>query len=301
MDKIDFKILGCLLENCRTSDRQIGSIVGLTSVAVRRRIQKMVENETIEKFVLKVEPPVLGYHMLYVIVSGQKLDDILEQIKLVGEPFVVIPCIGGVTVCGIVVKDEVQKKIKIAKNIMRDIKVLSIYEAEDPEFESNLTRTDLQIVTELSKDPKAKIEDIATELKLSTKTVTRSIDKLQKHTAIQFTVICNPRKMDGNIPYSILITVNGDTTKLMNQFKKEFSDMFLQQPFVAKNQIVLVMYGDDIFKLDDITERIRDYDGVEAAEIFIPKDVQYPIKWIDDALMQAQDSSKLHLVYPTNK
>jgi len=63
----------------------------------------------------------------------------------------------------------------------------------------------------------------------------------------------------------------------------------------------LFMYGDDIFELDDITEKIRDYKDVESAEVFIPKKVHYPTKWIVDAMELALDSPKLHLIYTTNK
>ena len=103
------------MNNCRESDRQIGIELGISGGAVRARIQKMEEKGIIEEFFIKVEPPVLGYGVLYFVVSGENINEILEQVSLVGEPYFVVPCIGGITVCGIVVKENVKQKIELAK------------------------------------------------------------------------------------------------------------------------------------------------------------------------------------------
>ena len=77
---------------------------------------------------------------------------------------------------------------------MKDVRVLSIFEAENPGFSSNLTKTDLEILEELIKDPRQKIENIAKNTNLSTKTITRCIEKLQENDGIQFTLVYDPKK-----------------------------------------------------------------------------------------------------------
>ena len=126
----------------------------------------------------------------------------------------VVPCIGGITVCGIVVKENVEQKIELAKNLMRDVRVLSIFNAENPGIISNLTRTDLEIIEKLLKDPRAKIDDIANSTGLSTKTITRAIDKLQNDEAILFSLIYDPEKLTGYVPYAILVWVEDDLNEL---------------------------------------------------------------------------------------
>ena len=160
LDNLDIKILGRLLNNCRESDRQIGKELGISGGSVRARIRKMEVGEIIENFTIKVDPPVLGLGVLYIVVSGQNIKEISEQISLVGKPFFVIPCVGGVTVCGIVVKGNLEDKIELAKKLMKDVRVLSIFEAENPEIDSNLTKTDLEILEQLMKNPRQKIEGI---------------------------------------------------------------------------------------------------------------------------------------------
>ncbi len=300
MDKLDVKILSILLDNCRESDRQIGKKIGISGGAVKTRIQKMIKEGVIEKFALRVEPPVLGYNLFYVVITGQNQEDILKQAQLVGEVYLIVPCVGGITVCGIVVSENIEKKIELAKNLMKDVRVLSIFQAENIGVPTNMTRTDLDIIEKLIKDPRAKIENIAKSTKLSSKTVTRALEKFQKDDAILFTLVYNPVKLEGIIPYAILVGVQDNFEKTLGRLEKKFSKSFLQKPFLAKKQIVLFMYSDNIFKLDQLTQRVRENEGVFSADLFIPKKITFPIDWVTKAMKVAKNSKKLHLVYQTH-
>ena len=300
MDNLDIKILSRLLNNCRESDRQIGKELGISGGAIRARIKKMQDRKIIEKFTIKVEPPVLGFGVLYIVVSGQNIKEILEQISLVGEPFFVVPCVGGITVCSIVVKENLQQKIILANKLMKDVRILSIFEAENPGFNSNLTKTDLEVLELLLKEPRQKIENISKDTGLSTKTVTRCIDKLQENDGIQFTVIYDPTKIKDFIPHAILAWIEGDLRETLEKMNDEFHESYMQIPFIAKNQIVLFMYSHDIFEMDELTQRVRNMDNVRSADLFIPKKISFPLKWLEQAINDAKKSSTLHLSYQTN-
>lgn len=294
------KILSILLDNCRESDRQIGKKIGITGGAVKTRIQKMQKNGIIEKFTLRIEPPVLGYNLFYVVVTGQDQEDILEQARLVGEPYLVVPCVGGITVCGIVVTENIEQKIKLAQKLMKDVRVLAMFQAENIGVPTNLTRTDLEIIEKLIKDPRVKIEDLAKSTKLSSKTVTRALEKFERNDAIAFTLVYDPTKLEGNIPYAILVGIEKSLDDTLDKLEKRFSKSFLQKPFLAKNQIILFMYSDNIFKLDQLTQKVRDTEGVLTADLFIPKKITFPIKWVTDAMKVAKSSKTLHLAYQTH-
>ena len=300
MDNLDMKILNRLLNNCRESSRQIGIELGISGGAVKKRIQKMEEKKVIEKFFIKVEPPVLGNGVLYFVVSGENIDEILEQISLVGEPYFVAPCIGGITVCSIVIKDNPEEKIELANKLMKDVRVLSIFEAESPGYDSDFTKTDFEIMEELIKDPKQKIEKIASNTSMSTKTITRCIEKLQKNDGIQFTLVYDPKKIDEFIPHAILAWIEGDLKETLNEMNKIFSESYLQIPFIAKNQIVLLMYSENIFKMDELTQKVRTIKNVKSADLFIPKKISFYVKWLEKAISDSKKSSKLHLAYQTN-
>ena len=300
MDNLDMSILSRLLNNCRESDRQIGIELGISGGAVRARIKKMENSKVIEKFFIKVEPPVLGNGVLYFVVSGENMDEVLEQISLVGEAFLVAPCIGGVTVCSIVIKENLKQKIELANKLMKDVRVLSIFEAENPGFNSSFTKTDLEILEELIKDPRQKIEKIAKNTNMSTKTITRCIEKFQKNDGIQFTLIYDPKRIENFIPHAILAWIDGDLKETLEIMDNVFSKSYLQIPFIAKNQIVLLMYSENIFKMDELTQKVRMIKNVKSADLFIPKKIMFYNKWLERAIMDSKKSSKLHITYQTN-
>ncbi len=300
LDNLDIKILSRLLNNCRESDRQIGKELGISGGSVRVRISKMENAQIIESYFIKVDPPVLGLGVLYIVVSGQNIKEILDQISLVGKPFFVVPCVGGVTVCGIVVKGNLEEKIELANKLMKDVRVLSIFEAENPGFDSNLTKTDLEILECLMKDPQQKIESISKKTNLSTKTVTRCIEKLNENEGIQFTLVYDPTKIKGFIPHAIIAWIEGDLKETLKKMEKEFSDSYLQIPFIAKNQIVLFMYSKDIYHMDDLTHKVRNIDNVKSADLFIPIKITFLHKWLELAIAESKKSPTLHLLYQTN-
>jgi DNA-binding Lrp family transcriptional regulator len=53
---VDPKIIRCLSRDCRASYRDISSIVGLTSNAIKERINTMVCNAIIQNFIVNVNP-----------------------------------------------------------------------------------------------------------------------------------------------------------------------------------------------------------------------------------------------------
>ena len=295
-DNLDVKILSSLLNNCRESDRQIGQKIGLSGVAVKSRIDKMLKTKLIEKFTLKIEPPLLGYNVIYLVTTGQDVNEIVKQVKLVGEPFFIVPCVGGISACGIVVKGEVEQKIAIIKNLLKQVRILNIFEAEDAGIESNLTKTDLDVIEQLLKNPREQIDVIAKNVKISSKTVTRSIEKLQENTAFQFTLIYDPTKIRPYISHAVLCVVNGNIENLLKTLEKQFEDHFMQIPFIAKNQIALFLYSENIFEMDEMVQKASSIENVIAVENFMPKKISLPHDWIRNGIKENRKSEKLHLL-----
>ena len=296
IDNLDMKILSHLLNNCRESDRQIVQKIGLSGVAVRSRIEKMLKSKLIEKFTLKIEPHLLGYNVIYLVTTGQDVNEIVKHVKLVGEPFFVVPCVGGYSACGIVVKGEVEQKIAIIKNLLKQVRILNIFEAEDAGIESNLTKTDLDVIEQLLKNPREQIDVVAKNAKISSKTVTRSIEKLQENPAFQFTLTYDPGKIKPYISHAILCVINGDVETLLKTLRKQFEDHFMQIPFIAKNQIALFLYSEDIFEMDEMVQKANSVENVIAVENFMPKKISLPQDWIRNGIKENRKSEKLHIL-----
>ena len=148
------KILGILTVNCRTPDRQIGKKVGLSGVAVKSRITKMIKSGIIQNFTVKMEPPSLGYGVIYLVVPSDDEVGIVKKLKLVGEPFFVVPCLGDITACGIVVEKDLEQKTELVKNLISNARIILTLNVQDSEFRLDLTRTDFKILEQLLKNPR---------------------------------------------------------------------------------------------------------------------------------------------------
>ena len=235
------RILSRLLNNCRKPDRQIGRELGISGGAVGTRINKLEKLGIIEKFCLKVEPPLLGLNMFYIVVNTQNQKEIIKNVKLAGMPFTIVPCVGGNTVIGVVVKEDMEQKIELLEKLMQNVRVMSVFEANNTMIKHNLTRTDLEILNHLTNNPRKKIEQLSKDTKLSTKTINRGLEKLQNNESIQFTLVFDPSKIEGFVCYAVVAITQDDIPQMLKKFEKEFSGNYLMTPFLAKNQIVLFM------------------------------------------------------------
>jgi len=61
LDKFDIGILNALQQDCRTSCKKIGAMVGLSETPVQLRIQHLYEDGYIKRFTAILDPKKLGY------------------------------------------------------------------------------------------------------------------------------------------------------------------------------------------------------------------------------------------------
>jgi len=289
------KILAILTIDCRTPDRQIGKKVGLSGVSVKSRVSKMVRSGVIQNFTMKVEPPSLGYGVIYLVVPSDDEVGIVKKLKLVGEPFFVVPCLGDIIACGFVVEKDVEQKTELVKNLISNARIVLTLDPKESEFRADLTKTDFKILDQLLKNPREKIDSMAKSTKLSTKTITRTIEKFEKNPAIQFTIIYDPRKLEKFVAFAVLAMVQNDVKKIKKDIENEFGDYFWQVPFTAKELLVLFMYSDNIYNADAMRHKIKEIDGVAFTEVFFPKKIMMPTNWISNSIKNASRSERLHV------
>ena len=289
------KILGILTINCRTPDRQIGKKVGLSGVSVKSRISKMERAGVIQNFTMKVEPPSLGYGVIYLIVPSSNEAGIVKKLKLIGEPFFVVPCLGDIIACGIVVEKDVEQKTELVKNLISNARIILTLDPKESEFRADLTKTDFKILDQLLKNPREKIDSMAKSTKLSTKTITRTIEKFEKNPAIQFTIIYDPRKLEKFVAFAVLAMVQSNIKKIKKEIVSSFGDYFWQVPFTAKELLVLFMYSDNIYNADTMRHKIKEINGIVFTEVFFPKKITMPTNWISNSIKSAARSEKLHI------
>ena len=59
---------------------------------------------------------------------------IVKKLKLVGEPFFVVPCLGDITACAIVVEKDMEQKTELVKNLISNARIILTMDAKESEF-----------------------------------------------------------------------------------------------------------------------------------------------------------------------
>ncbi|MCS7123483.1 MAG: Lrp/AsnC family transcriptional regulator [Candidatus Aenigmarchaeota archaeon] len=81
IDEIDKKILNSLEKDCRKSFNKIAEEVGVTTVTVIKRVEKMIKEGIIKSFSLQIDPKKLGLEIEALILIRIKSNAYLRSFK----------------------------------------------------------------------------------------------------------------------------------------------------------------------------------------------------------------------------
>jgi DNA-binding Lrp family transcriptional regulator len=211
--------------------------------------------------------------------------EVLRKVKLVGEAFMIIRGVGGVAVVGLAVKGELENKVAILRRLLEP-SIANIFPVCSSPAE-RFTRTDLLLIRHLIRYPKTPVKDIARAIRASTRTVKRRLDALTKSEVLRFMILFDPVAMKGFIHFSMILNV--DPKKYRNVAGRIYRDLsanFLipPPPIYQESAIVVILYADNVYLMDEMFDRVRRLDGVHNAELFIPSKIEFVQDWFVNAL-----------------
>ena len=64
LDNNDLKILNLLARNGRLAYRNISNTIGMATKSVKSRVDKMISEKVIERFITQINPSILGYQTI---------------------------------------------------------------------------------------------------------------------------------------------------------------------------------------------------------------------------------------------
>ena len=227
INKWGIKVLVRLSNNHMEPDKQIGGKIGMTGSGVKKSMMFMMENHIIERFSIKVQPQAFGYSYLYIAVPDKSVDDVIKLIQFIGEPNSIMPCIGGMTLCSIVIKNKA-KTSELADKLANHVRVMFTFEAKDPCIEN--TETCLKILDEMDKagrrHPKTRVRHTG----IRKQTVNFHIKNILHCDAIRFTLRFNPTNMGSFIHHIIFIQMNSKVGKTIKEITAMFDERCLEPP-----------------------------------------------------------------------
>lgn len=288
LDKNDLTILPALARDCRTSYSSIGLQIGLTAKSVKARVKKMVGSGVIEKFVVRVNPVAFGYRTAFVLIrtSGRiTKNDVIQRVKEFGDLAYHVHHMGSTSMAAIIIKRPLDDNtIQSLNDRLKPATVVRISVAELSVTSNDLSETDLRIIKcLLLSGARTEISDIAKEVGISEKTTTRRLNKMKESRLLDFSLQCSPAAMIGYVQFVIpIIVAKSHFHNVLERMYSEFQANILYSPSIIQpeNQLTFVLFGENVFVVDNVLARVNSFVGVNSADAYILTKWQYYDDWI---------------------
>ena len=199
LDNIDLQIIRLLSRDSRAPYKGIASEVGISSNAAKERINKMVSNGVIQRFIVRINPVIFGYEKECILTLSRigktkKEQDILKHVSLVGDVFVFAKQLGGALTFVMSVRAGAEEKLSTLTDLLTPSTVQSIFISYSP-ITMRIHGSDLEVMKYLLSNSRMQIDDIAKESSLSSKTVKRRLEMMKQNHILQFSISTNLSSM----------------------------------------------------------------------------------------------------------
>ena len=288
IDEINLKIIRLLSRDCRIPYLEMVSTVGISPHAIKTRISKMLAQGIIQNFVAVVNPAIFGYEKQCILTIrniGKKIreDEIMKKISLVGDLRFYTKQLGGAALFSVLVKGGSEDKIGLLVDILKpavvDYKLLDL----QPVY-TNIINSDLKIINTLLSNARIDISTIAKATSLSTRTVTRRLEKMKEYHVVDFTIFMDMSSMHlvGYIQFIVLMDIDKSLYEhIVKIIYTEFKEYLIAIPNVNQSEFIFALfYSPNIPAIELILTRLLSIDGVDSVELFIMTKMGYYIDWL---------------------
>jgi DNA-binding Lrp family transcriptional regulator len=276
MDDIDLSIIKMLSENGRLPYEIIAKNTGLTGNAVRNRVQKMMEKGVIDRFFLCVNPTSLGYNIVIAIFEQGDNDAAFEQLKGLDNTMFVVNALNGVGAAVFTFKEEDWSER--VRKIFSKVKSASLFSAflyQKPSAATQMGKIDWGIAESLKDDVRKPVHDIANELRISAKTVKKHLDKLTEEGILQPMALIQPMKMEGIIPYYLLIELEDKTEKNSGgpALNEVFDKYWFKQRVRDSSILIMQLYAHSFAEIEENKRLILQDNRIKNMIFFYPSQI----------------------------
>jgi DNA-binding Lrp family transcriptional regulator len=289
VDSTDLQIIKILARDSRTSYKSIAAGVGITQGAAKERINKMLLNEVIQKFVVLINPIIFGYEKLCVLIvknidKTTKEQDIFKKLNLLGDLVAYSEELEGSFIFRLYVKDITQYKIDTVTDLLKPATVEAFFADFSPPPTMKIHSSDLEIMKCLLSDARKSVENIAKETSLSPKTVARRLEKMRINYVSQFTISRNltSMRLTGYMEFDVLIHVElARHQSVLEKIYRELDEYLIFIPaWYQREVIVAVFFCANISTTKLILRRLESYNAVNKVESFIRTSITIDQNWL---------------------
>ncbi len=301
MDSVDRRILWELDANCRISYQNLGQKLNLSANAIRKRIEKLVDDGVIVRFMVLPHNALINVDFISIIVYTDGIeiqDDLIQRIgnhPVVHHVTPIVTTQGGAyhlfgQYSSIDMLSELGQFLKEFENVTE----VKQYPVIFPKGEKiNLSKTQLKVLACLIDNPRMGISEIARRSKLSARMARRVLKQLQEGRAVRFTVRWDVNAGD-NTSFWILIRWNQKKMtheELVKALESEFPNDYWTSFVVATELIVFARFVvDNLRSAYQITGKVKELQFVESTQNFVCYSTS-DFLWLGETLLQEMISN----------
>jgi len=289
LDNIDLQIIRLLARDSRTPYRSIAADVGITQGAAKERINKMLSNGVIQRFVVLINPIIFGYEKLCVLIvknitKTTKEQDLFKKLSLLGDLVAYSEELEGSYIFRLYVKDITQYKIETVTDLLKPATVEAFFADFSPPPTMKIHSSDLEIMKCLLSDARKSVDNIAKETSLSPRTVARRLEKMRGNYVSQFTISRNltSMRLTGYMEFDVLIHVElARHQSVLEKIYRELDEYLIFIPaWYQREVIVAVFFCANISTTKLILRKLESYNGVNKVESFIRTNITINQNWL---------------------
>jgi len=271
VDKLDKVILLDLSNNCRLPYQTLAKKLKISSNAVKKRVDRLIEDGVIERFSVELSLEMFAGDAALIILetdgteNEQEFCDNLGENSMIG---LVGPCSGSMymlfaTYIGTVGLSELGIFLRTRKSV----KSVEIFPLIYPRGKRvKYSKSHLKVLRCLIADVRMPVADIAHKTELSARTVRRLIDEIIEGEGVKLSLSWDLNAGDGivMIAKTVWIPEKTDIGEMVSWFDLQFPEFYT--PIIAASEPVIfaAFVGPDLKRLDEIAKQIRDFERVKS-------------------------------------
>lgn len=270
MDKTDIILVMHLLNNSRTSNRELAEKLNLSVNAVHKRIQTLKEQGVIRKFTAKASLFALKSVVtiqIYGVSTASSFDDLPEKIRKNDSVYWLALAGGSYLYIGAVLRnlseleplvDFIKKEARMPNPIVGIVGLpFPLPNLPARPRDTILSTLDRRIIRALRNDSRKAISDVAEELGVSAKTIRRRLSNMVDHCLIELSLEWFPDASNDIITiFHLRLKPTIDKKSIPQAINKYVPNLLFYWSFSnLSNELMAVVWTNSMKELKEIQER----------------------------------------------
>lgn len=290
MDDLDFQILKHLNRNCRISYSKIAGSLGLSVRAISRRVAQLLEDNIILYFTINFNYERLGYRIYIGSLNppNDKQDhNFFLELQDIPEIYQIWELLDGSLTFSFFCENSTHLESVLTKILEVGAELNNYVEPRSHlPIDYPFSNTDWRIIYYLMKNSRAPKQQIALDLGLNEKTISRRLKRMNTMKLVQFTPVLDWSNISGMVPGIISIEPIGPSKPIYQKIKFDASIKYWRNVGGVSPSIILFVYGKNLTEIREMCKKLQDRKDIKKCTLRFEIKFYENSSIIEDAILE---------------